>query len=73
MAAASSAKAIIAGVAAGDLSKLKTALSRHSGPIPAQAMLKCGLQAWLPGARLLVARGGDLNAPFKNYRPPFMR
>ena len=63
-----SAKAIATAVATQDRDKLVAALARHHGPIPAQAMMNAGRLAWLPGLRLLVAKGGDLNAPFKNYR-----
>jgi ankyrin repeat protein len=62
------AKAIVQAVAATDLSRLKVALPRHNGPIPAQAMMNAGRLSWLPGLRLLVAKGGDLNASYKNYR-----
>jgi ankyrin repeat protein len=68
MAAPVTAKAIATAVAAQDRDKLVAALARHHGPIPAQAMMNAGRFAWLPGLRLLVAKGGDLNAPFKNYR-----
>ena len=68
MPAPASAKAIATAVASQDRDKLVAALARHQGPIPAQAMMNAGRLAWLPGLRLLVAKGGDLNAPFKNYR-----
>jgi ankyrin repeat protein len=62
------AKAITSAVAAQDRGKLAAVLAKHHGPIPGQAMMNAGRYAWLPGLRLLVAKGGDLNAPFKNYR-----
>jgi ankyrin repeat protein len=62
-------KAIVKAVAAQDRDQLAAALSRHEGPVPAQAMMNAGRLAWLPGLRLLVANGGDLNASFRNYRP----
>jgi len=68
MPAPGTAKAIVTAVAAQDRDKLVAALARHDGPIPAQAMMNAGRLAWLPGIRLLVAGGGDLNASFKNYR-----
>ena len=68
MAAPASARAIATAVASQDRDRLVAALARHHGPIPAQAMMNAGRFAWLPGLRLLVAKGGDLNASFKNYR-----
>ena len=55
-------------MAAQSRDKLVAALARHKGPVPSQAMMNAGRLAWLPGLRLLVAKGGDLNASFKNYR-----
>ena len=62
-------KAVVTAVAARDLDGVRRLLpTGKTTAIPAAAMVKAGQMAWLPGLKWLVARGGDLNASFKNYR-----
>jgi len=62
-------KPVVTAVAAKDLDKLRRLLpAGKTSAIPAAAMMKAGQMAWLPGLKLLVARGGDLNAIYRNYR-----
>jgi ankyrin repeat protein len=63
------AKAVVQAVAAKDLAKLRRALEKFDSELPPAAMVKAGQLAWLPGLKLLVTHGGDLNATFRNYRP----
>jgi ankyrin repeat protein len=52
-----------------NLAGLKTALGKHDGPVPAQAVVAAAQLAWTPGLELLHKHGADFNASFKNYRP----
>ena len=62
-------KALVTAVAAKNLDALRRLLpAGKMSAIPAAAMMKAGQMAWLPGLKLLIARGGDLNASYKNYR-----
>ena len=51
-----------------NLNRLKAALARLTGPVPAQAMMNGGRLGWTAGLKHLVKHGGDLNASFKQYR-----
>ena len=66
-------KALVEASGARDLDRLRRALGnrlRESvSAIPPAAMVKAAQLAWLPGLKLLVKHGGDLNAAYKNYRP----
>jgi ankyrin repeat protein len=66
--AATSSKAVLRAIDARDLARLRLALTRLRGPVPAAAMVKAGQLAWIAGLKALVARGGDLNASARHYR-----
>jgi len=67
--AVAAAQPLLRAVQSRTLAQLRAALAKHEGEIPARVMVAAGQLAWQEGLAALVKAGGDLNAPYRNYRP----